>query len=224
MAVSIIGWLTLHWAGPQGRRCPPLTLAQRSRRSFLCIPQSGRMITDNWRKKLEYHRLVRHRAAHFTGLRPQNNALLLYGVRGETLNLLQSSSWSRPVVLTDATQWSSFLMSLCQTQILFILWIYYTIAHWISSLWLLQTDWCHVSSCNFVIHRGYLCYWDYSHTISYFCSKYMCLFLFCVLSCISICFNAQHLYHHLLYSLLTNSDYQVTMPILNWAIVGVTCS
>lgn len=42
-------------------------------------------------------------------------------------------------------------MSLCQTQILFILWINYTTTHWTSSLRLLQTDWCHVSSCNFVI-------------------------------------------------------------------------
>lgn len=146
MAVGIAGCLTLHWAVPQGGRCPPLTLAKRSSRSFLCIPQSGRMITDNWRKKLEYHRLVRHRVAHFTGLWLHNKRSFS---SMESVGRRQISSTHRVEVGQPCWQMlhsdPPFIVTVSNTD-LFILWRNYTITcKQKLSLGLLQTDWCYVS-------------------------------------------------------------------------------
>lgn len=163
MAVGIAGCLTLHWAAPQGGRCPPLTLAKRSSRSFLCIPQSGRMITDNWRKKLEYRRFVRPLAAHFTGLCTRNKRSFC---STESVGRRQISYTHRVEVGQPCWQMlhsdPPFNVTVSNTD-LFILWRNYTITH-TKKMWfgLLETNWRYVYECNcdFFAPALNLCYSD----------------------------------------------------------------
>lgn len=188
MAVGIAGWLTLHWAAPQGGRCPPLTLAKRSRRSFLCIPQSGRMITDNWRKKLEHHRLVRHLAIHFAGLWTQKQTFFC---STESVGRRQISSTHRVEVGQPCWQMlhsdPPFNVTVSSTD-LFILWRKNTITHKELSLGLLQTDSCYVSggSCDFLrtcvkfVRLGLIDSIRYSHYCATYVFILFVLSLFCL--------------------------------------------